>query len=254
MKEGTACGLCLLLLAICLSACQGSVPGKKTVDDRENQSRTDSETAAAMENQKSISSPGITAEAESPDLQAIPASQADSENGKLKLDYGRAPIQAALVLDPIQDPPKPGSSHKGQPLQVGIGRELPPPYSTGLNLNSLKWTKLGNGGQAAAFSVTSSGAGSIRIALAQSRLTDGVELRFFGNTSDRIVYGPYSRSNLARAWSLESNPAERQFSYKSLFWSPVVDGQTIAIEIYLPPGSEPADSALIAPVLSHLYR
>jgi len=93
-----------------------------------------------------------------------PISQAHSKSNELKLDYSKARIQTVLLLDPVQDAQIPSFDGKGQPMQIGISRTLPLPYNKGIPLNALVWTKLEKGGQAAAISVTSPGAVSLRMA------------------------------------------------------------------------------------------
>lgn len=146
---------------------------------------------------------------------------------------------APLLADEIQ-PLIQHNQETGKAMQIGVDRSLPPvdpgsPFSSGL-----KWTPLAAGGQAALLAVTSPGARALRLGMAIARLDNGVEMRFFGSNRPGEILGPV-RAAEARA---------RQ----PVYWSPVTDGETLTLEIYLPPGLNPESVVFDLPQLSHLVR
>ena len=140
----------------------------------------------------------------------------------------------------------------GKPVQVGFGRTLPAPYDRVLDLNQLAWTELPTGGQLALLSVRSPGAAAIRLLLDLISLPEGVELRFFK---------PEDHSNISEPWThVDAVQAAQGFvpddasglRVSAPRWSPVIEGDSIGLEIFLPTGMVPQDVQLQLPLVSHL--
>ena len=70
------------------------------------------------------------------------------------------------------------------------------------------------------------------------------ELRFY-NPNDIDAAGPVGRDELLSA-------REAADGGNALYWSPIVDGEYIAVEVYLPDGADAAAVAFGIPLLSHL--
>jgi len=117
-------------------------------------------------------------------------------------------------------------------LQIGFGR------SAALDVSALQWTALADGGHAARFSVTSPAAAALRLGFAIARMEPGVELRFFGSADPARVYGPITARQIRAA--------------EPLWWSPVIEGETLTAEIYLARGLAPGAFAFELPAVSHL--
>jgi len=135
-------------------------------------------------------------------------------------------------------------------LQVGFGRRLPVPFESTLDPRQLPWNPVA-GGQAAVFSVTSPGAASLRLRLLLSRVPAGTEFRFFNPAQVAQSLGPVRLVDIpghhatAAGGNAVLDPAVS-------YWSPVVGGETLAVEIFVPTGADPTDLRLALPELSHL--
>ncbi|MCB1805863.1 MAG: hypothetical protein KDJ99_12175 [Candidatus Competibacteraceae bacterium] len=145
----------------------------------------------------------------------------------------------------------------GKPTQIGFGRTLPPPYDQPLDMTQLDWMPLADGGQAAVLTVRSPDAAAIRLLVDLGDLPAGVELRFFRPAAtDAAAAGEIS----APITQLQAQQAAQNLSVDDVsdlqvrapLWSPVIAGDSIGLEIYLPAQVAPADVAIRLPLLSHL--
>ncbi len=151
---------------------------------------------------------------------------------QLKRDYRATAIPLQIVLDPVTATEKStlAAPRKDQPLKVGFAREMPPPYQGDL-YPWLSWEALPGDGQVAAFSVTSPGARALRVAIELEGLPENAEMRFFGSKNSD-TFGPFTARSM-RAQQLGGNAADAEPT-PALFWSPVIEGETAGVEIYLP--------------------
>jgi lysyl endopeptidase len=120
-------------------------------------------------------------------------------------------------------------------LIIGFAREVPAAQGS-VNLSDLAWAQAEGGTQAAHISLTSPGAAAIRIGLVLTAAPAALEMRFKGSSSTAQVFGPY--------------PAE--LAHESIYWSPVLEGETGIIELTLPAGVSPGAGMLSLPMISHL--
>ena len=166
----------------------------------------------------------------------------------LRQDYANIPIPLRIILDPVTatEAAQLGAENKGQPLQVGFGRAIPAPHQSEL-LSRLQWTSSPHGGIVSAFTVTSPQAGALRVALAASSLAGGVEIRFFSPSSPTQAFGPFTSKHL-----LPKPGAGRSSTGQEPFWSPVIQGETVGVEIYLPSADALSSSSLRLLQVSHL--
>ncbi|TMG83780.1 MAG: trypsin-like peptidase domain-containing protein [Betaproteobacteria bacterium] len=81
--------------------------------------------------------------------------------------------------------------------------------------------------------------GFLRLALEATVTDPDVSFRFAESAGLRQVYGPY--------------PANQTAASKT-YWSPVLEGDTATVEIYLPADVDPASVRLAIPQISHLVR
>jgi hypothetical protein len=131
-------------------------------------------------------------------------------------------------------------------LQVGFPRSIPPPYDRDV-APLLTWDRARDGHATAAFAVTSPSASGLRLALAVRQLPEGFELRFFELTSSPRIFGPFTRRDI-----LGSAGDRSALAAEAVYWSPVVDGDTIGVELRLRDASQEAALHLRLIELSHL--
>ena len=120
------------------------------------------------------------------------------------------------------------------PRPLGIGREVPPALAS-VELSSLRWHPVAGGGIATRIAFRSPGAVALRTEIAYAGPHDGLTLSFASTTAGSEVFGPYSTSDLETMSR----------------WSPLIDGDTMTIEIALPPGAVPAGRSLSIPRVAH---
>jgi len=142
--------------------------------------------------------------------------------------------RAALTPKVATRTSKDGIVPKRGPLIIGFAREVSAAQGS-INLSDLAWAQMEGGTQAAHISLTSSGAAAIRIGLVLTSAPAALEMRFKGASSTAQVFGPY--------------PAE--LAHESIYWSPVLEGETGIIELTLPAGVSPAGMVSL-PMISHL--
>ena len=121
------------------------------------------------------------------------------------------------------------------PRRVGFPRLLPEAQRA-VDLLNASWQRLGDGGRALRIEIRSPGAAALRFAITLSTVP-GAALRFRGSSRPQQVFGPVA--------------ADRVTASKP-YWSPVLEGDTGILEIYLPPKTEPADVHLELSQISHL--
>ena len=141
------------------------------------------------------------------------------------------------------------TSRPGVPQLVGVGRNVDELADGAANAARLKWSALDSGARVAAFSVTSPGAASLRVALRARAIPAGTLIRFYAPAGGTVyeVSAEQLQENVGR------NLAAGQVSASALlYWSPVIEGETAVVEVELPAGASPAQLDLAAPQLSHL--
>jgi lysyl endopeptidase len=124
------------------------------------------------------------------------------------------------------------SGTRTKALQIGVEREVG--GAAEADSATLLWHDVA-GGAVAHWHVTSSGASALRVGLAMRTMATGVEIRFTG--SDGVtVYGPFSVADVRG---------------QSPYWSPVVQGDTAVVELFVPDSVGRPDIAIAR--LSHLF-
>lgn len=131
-------------------------------------------------------------------------------------------------------------------FEIGIGRALSA-EARNIALDQLSWHMLHDGGQVATVQVRSPGAAALRAGIELRGLPKGLELRFYAPRDPATVFGPYNAMQMRRIL----NPAGKSAG-GSLYWSPVIEGEVLAMELHAPPGVNLGTGALRIPQLSHL--
>ena len=127
-----------------------------------------------------------------------------------------------------------GIAPKRRRLTIGFARKVSAAQGS-FKLAGLAWSATEGGMQAAHVSLTSTGAAAMRIGLVISSAPATLGMRFKGTGSTQ-AFGPYS-AEVAR---------------ESIYWSPVLEGETGIIEFTLPAGVSPGAGAVSLPMISHL--
>lgn len=128
-------------------------------------------------------------------------------------------------------------------LNVGFGRTLPAAYQQAFDYASLSWHSLADGGQAATFTITSPAAAALRVQFALNQLPLGTEFRFFSPDDPAKVRGPVGLEEMLR---------DKDAAGEALYWSPTIEGSTLAVEIYLPAEADTQALYFFLPQVSHL--
>jgi lysyl endopeptidase len=129
---------------------------------------------------------------------------------------------------------RPAMATKRHVRAIGFSRKIPDGDHS-LTLAALPWQSLADGGKAAQIVVRSPGAAALRLSLRMASSQSGVSVRFQSSASQ--VYGPFTAPQIAET---------------KTFWSPVLEGDSATLEIYLPPGVAPQSVDLRMPRISHL--
>ena len=125
---------------------------------------------------------------------------------------------------------------KRRTLAIGFARAIPDGERP-LSMATLPWQPLADGGIAARINVSSPGAAAIRIGMTMSKADAGVALRFVGSAAPQQVFGPFTANEITAS---------------GVYWSPVLEGDSATVEIYLPRGVAPTAVQLAMPTISHL--
>ena len=160
-----------------------------------------------------------------------------------RLDYRIEPVAVGIAL-PVLDPSafRLEAPNPGVPLQVGIPRPVPESGRGDLLANS-NWTTLGDGASVTSIAVHAPGADRLRVAV-QAVLPRGAQVRFFGlDRAEDATYPVYTRERFERHGA-DRLTVEAGGDSGGLLWSPIVDGDTLGIEIELAAGENLADARL----------
>ena len=131
--------------------------------------------------------------------------------------------------------PKPGT-----PLQLGVHRNVPVEWARSINPSELEWDSLPDDSQVATLYVLSPGARAIRLAIQFHGLPTGAEIRYSSPDSPDTFFGPYDRKLTM------SEPGHGRRGSET-FWSPLIAGGVIALEIFVPEGELPGVKDYCAP-------
>lgn len=180
------------------------------------------------------------------EFQPIPAVAKDASSQRMRLDTFTAARRVALARPEAAETRKllalnGGSAiaAPGRPQFIGYGREVPA-SARRVDLAALGWTDLGDGRRVARIEVESPGAAGLRVAL-----------RLPAFDSDAIVRFAAPGSKQAPR-SVPAGAIARATAQFGEFWSPVVDGERVAIEIEAPVSARLAGVTLEVARLSHL--
>ena len=173
----------------------------------------------------------------------------------LRQNYSSIPIALSITLPAVTDAEQTDWEQRERtgPLQIGFGREIPVAYQDDL-APRLTWNTLSDGTLVSALSVTSPGAEALRVAVFAT-LPAGAELRFFSPTDPAQDFDPLTQQDFAsQDTELDTEPGEEHDSHllDLPVWSPVIDGETVGLEITLPSSQAFSAFSLYIDQVSHL--
>ena len=132
-----------------------------------------------------------------------------------------------------------GDRPEPEPERIGFGRDVPAHLAA--NESRLVWVSLPDGGRAATLAVRSPGAAALRVRLDFAEAPADLELRFYNPLDRDGAVGPVGAAEL-----LADRP---EGDTHGLYWSPTVDGDTLAVEFHMA-GSGKLSFSMV--VVSHL--
>ena len=171
----------------------------------------------------------------SPEEPSAPA----APDRELKLDYSTTPIALHVTLEPASEPQPSTTESTGGPIQIAFYREIPEELQ-GNPLPMADWTGLDAGTIVTSMSVTSPGAVHIRLGL-HVELPPGGEFRFF-------VPGSNQHFPVVTEAGLDGLGAKDR-----LLWSPLVQGDSLGVEIVLPSQKALSNFTFSVKRISHGY-
>jgi hypothetical protein len=127
------------------------------------------------------------------------------------------------------------------PFRVGFGRSIPQPAAADA---APRWRALPDGRHAAVWRISSPGAVGLRLQLRVLKLPDSATLRFFGPGSERCqtITGASINASLRQDTAAGASGAAAQH-----YWSPLIQGDTLMLEIELPAGVDPRTVQIALP-------
>ncbi len=191
---------------------------------------------------------GVTAEAE---LYRAPA-KAPVEAPRIA---AKLPVGLSIELPELALPRAAAATAAGPigPQRIGVGRDLPANLGKVLDTSKLRWVSDGNGGLATLVSIRSKAARGLRLGVQVFQMPDTANLRFYALGQSRLegtrISGAEINASLARDKAVRDPDDPNPLVY----WSPLVDGEALALEIHLPKGLKTADLEIALLRVSHLY-
>lgn len=135
------------------------------------------------------------------------------------------------------------------PERVGVRRALPMSAEGNDLAQLLAWTQLDDGAQVGLASFSSPGARALRLGILVDRLPGSAEIRFFGATDGDII--AVSGSEITAILKRNRIAGEADAEART-YWSPIIDGETVGLEVYLPAGIAVASLRAEIASISHL--
>jgi hypothetical protein len=166
-------------------------------------------------------------------------------------------IETAPVIQPDKHSPKEKQiSAPGGPIprQIGMARKTDQSPDPEVFKKILKWRPVQDGGHTAAIIVYSPEARALRAGMIVGNLPRTTEFRFFEITS-RPGEGAVTKVTGKQIHRLlrQNRTKAPDHPDAGTYWSPMVAGEKMGVEIYLPPGVHPGGLGIAIPYISHIY-
>lgn len=198
-----------------------------------------------------VAPPTVGAEAETQIL-TVPSETFLSGSDRTGADSGasaqeRPPLPAQLVHRLPAPTPTERQRVEGdaegptRPVRrIGIGRDFEQLGGTVPDIAALPWSDTPDGGLATALAVVSAEAAAVRVRLVIEGAPPGLEVRVYDGAGTEATVTSVPAHQLPAA----GGSAE--------LWTPTVPGDTVTVELCLPPDTAPGGLKVSIPVLSHL--
>ena len=138
----------------------------------------------------------------------------------------------------------------GGALRLGFGRQIPAEQLPAPD--ALPWRLTADGRPVLRLHVRAPGARGLRVALRPRGLPDAAELRFSGAVGALALEEPKILAGALINASLAADAADG--SAEPLFWSPLIAGDALQLDLKLPAGTDPQQVRLGLPAVSHIAR
>ena len=137
------------------------------------------------------------------------------------------------------------------PLRIGFNRDIPELHDPDELWSRQAWYWTSGGGLAFAFRMTSPGALALRLGVRVLAMPDGTTLRFHAPGVEQVqkISGAEVKASLRRNFDAGEVGEEAE-----TFWSPVIEGEAVTLEIELPASIDPDEVDIALPRLSHLFQ
>ena len=163
----------------------------------------------------------------------------------------RVPV---VLLDPMAAPtPKAAApaadGRLGKPLQIGVARAVDPLKTADTLARRMTWERLGAGRTVGSIAIASPGAAALRAGMRVGSIPHDAVLRFYSPRGGEVfeVTPREVRETIGRNLYFDEDTGEAR-----MFWSPIVEGDTLVVEVELPPGATPGDVRITTPLVSHM--
>ena len=160
----------------------------------------------------------------------------------------------AIVLDASDDPmigQRAMAAANPGPWQIGFERSIPALSDPKALSKRQVWQLTKQGGPAYAFAITSPGAKAVRLGIWVLAMPDRARLRFYSPSDNKIIEiaGSEVNANLRRNLKAGETGMEAE-----TFWSPLIAGETLTLEVELPPEVDPKSLVIALPRISHIFE
>lgn len=137
----------------------------------------------------------------------------------------------------------------GVPLQIGVGRPVELLKTASSMTQRMAWEALAGGRTVGSIAVTSPGAAALRAGMRIGSVPYDAVLRFYAPGGGEVfeVTAAEVRETIGRNLYFDDDTSEAR-----MFWSPIVEGPVMVIELELPAGTSPQDVRITSPVVSHM--
>jgi len=140
------------------------------------------------------------------------------------------------------------------PHQIGFARHIESLSEKKRLKKALNWIGTQDGGYTATIIISSPEAKALRVGLIIDKLPQETEFRFFAIDDDKslptvaLITGEQINKLQVLNKAVDPDHPDSQ-----TYWSPTVAGESMGIEIYLPPGIHPDNFVIAIPFLSHIF-